>query len=120
MMMQGEKPRTRLLEDFRAQSGSVLFAAASFWEGVDVCKEKHCPASSWTSFRSHLPPSPSPRLVWRDSRKRGSSRFIDFQVPKGDHRAQTGFGRLIRTRSDKGILCILDKRILTKSYGALF
>ena len=119
LLIQGSKPKSRLLEEFRSQEGSVLFATSSFWEGVDVQGEA---LSCVIVDRLPFAPPDDPVVSARIERIRGASGepFYSFQVPMAVIALKQGLGRLIRTRSDRGILCILDKRILTKSYGRVF
>lgn len=118
-LIQGSKPKTRLLEEFREKTGSVLFATSSFWEGVDVQGEA---LSCVVVDRLPFAPPDDPVVAARLERLRnqGKDPFYSFQVPMAVIALKQGLGRLIRTRSDKGVLCILDIRILTKQYGRIF
>ena len=119
LLVQGQRPKSRLLEEFREKTGSVLFATASFWEGVDVQGEA---LSCVIVDRLPFAPPDDPLVSARMERikKNGGEPFYSFQVPMAVLALKQGLGRLIRTRSDRGILCILDIRILTKSYGKIF
>jgi ATP-dependent DNA helicase DinG len=119
LLLQGTKPKTRLVEEFRARSGSVLFGTSSFWEGVDVQGEA---LSCVIVDRLPFAPPDDPVVASRVERirKEGGDPFYSFQVPMAVLALKQGLGRLIRTRSDRGVLCILDKRILTKPYGRVF
>jgi ATP-dependent DNA helicase DinG len=119
LLVQGQRPKSRLLEEFREKTGSVLFATASFWEGVDVQGEA---LSCVIIDRLPFAPPDDPLVAARMERikKTGGEPFYSFQVPMAVLALKQGLGRLIRTRSDRGILCILDIRILTKSYGKIF
>ncbi|MEJ2716144.1 MAG: ATP-dependent DNA helicase [Deltaproteobacteria bacterium] len=119
LLLQGSRPRSRLLNDFREQVGSVLFATASFWEGVDVQGES---LSCVIVDRLPFAPPDDPIVAARIERmrKQGIDPFRFFQVPMAVLALKQGLGRLIRTRSDRGVLCILDKRIITRSYGRIF
>ncbi|MFH1112320.1 MAG: ATP-dependent DNA helicase [Pseudomonadota bacterium] len=119
LLIQGSKPKGRLLDEFRRRSGSVLFATSSFWEGVDVQGEAlSCVMVDRLPFAPPNDPIVSARL--EKLRREGKEHFYSFQVPMAVIALKQGLGRLIRTRSDRGILCILDLRILTKSYGKVF
>jgi len=97
----------------------VLFATSSFWEGVDVQGEAlSCVIVDRLPFAPPNEPIVSARI--EKLRKQGQEPFYSFQVPMAVIALKQGLGRLIRTRSDRGILCILDLRILTKSYGKMF
>ncbi len=119
LLMQGQKPKTRLLEEFQTRPGAVLLATASFWEGIDVQGEAlSCVIVDKLPF---APPN-DPIIAARVDRlkKQGQESFFSFQTPMAVIALKQGFGRLIRTRSDKGVLCILDVRIVTKAYGKVF
>jgi len=119
LLIQGSKPKSRLLSEFRDRSGSVLFATSSFWEGVDVQGEAlSCVIVDRLPFAPPNDPIVAARL--EKLRKESKEHFYSFQVPMAVISLKQGLGRLIRTRSDRGILCILDLRILTKSYGKVF
>ena len=117
-LLQGERPKTALLEELRARP-SVLFAAQSFWEGVDVPGE----ALSLVII-DRLPfASPSDPLVAariEQLRARGADPFGAYQLPEAVIALRQGFGRLIRTRSDRGIVAVLDRRLTTRAYGQAF
>lgn len=119
LLIQGSRPRNHLLNHFREQVGSVLFATASFWEGVDVQGEA---LSCVIVDRLPFAPPDDPIVAARIERlrKEGLDPFRSFQVPMAVIALKQGLGRLIRTRSDRGVLCVLDIRFLTKSYGAVF
>ena len=119
LLIQGSKPKNTLLEEFRNRSESVLFATSSFWEGVDVQGEAlSCVIIDRLPFAHPDEPVISARI--ERIRKDGGEPFYSFQVPMAVLALKQGLGRLIRTGSDTGILCILDKRILTKPYGKIF
>jgi ATP-dependent DNA helicase DinG len=119
MLIQGSRPKSRLLEEFKELHGSVLFATASFWEGVDVRGEA---LSCVVVDRLPFAPPDDPIVAARVERikKVGGESFYSFQVPMAVIALKQGLGRLIRTRSDRGVLCILDTRIVTKQYGKVF
>ncbi|MBI5250702.1 MAG: ATP-dependent DNA helicase [Desulfomonile tiedjei] len=119
MLIQGAKPKSKLLEEFRSKTGAVLFATSSFWEGVDVQGEAlSCVIVDRLPFAPPDDPVVSARL--EKLKNQGKDPFYSFQVPMAVIALKQGLGRLIRTRSDKGVLCILDIRILTKQYGKIF
>jgi ATP-dependent DNA helicase DinG len=119
LLVQGSKPKSQLLNEFRERQGSVLFATASFWEGVDVQGEAlSCVIVDRLPFASPGDPIVSARV--EKLKKEGKEPFSSFQVPMAVLALKQGLGRLIRTRTDRGILCILDTRILTRSYGRTF
>jgi ATP-dependent DNA helicase DinG len=124
ILTQGERPRTQLLDDFRAATtddgaGAVLFGSTTFWEGVDVVG----PALSLVvidklPFVNPKDPVVEARVGLFESR--GQNGFHDYQVPQAALQLAQGFGRLIRSRSDRGIVCILDRRLTRMAYGRTF
>ncbi len=118
-LVQGEKPKTRLLYEFKEDIHSILLATGSFWEGVDV------PGPSLSSvIIDKLPfevPS-DPVLVARLNRLReeGLDPFWSYQVPQAILNLKQGVGRLIRTVEDRGMVAIMDVRIWNKAYGKKF
>ncbi|MBI3271034.1 MAG: ATP-dependent DNA helicase [Planctomycetes bacterium] len=110
--------RRQLLEWFKGNVGSVLFGLDSFWQGVDVPGE-----ALENVILTKLPfPVPSEPLVEAKSEAinaRGGNAFMDYLLPETIIKVRQGFGRLIRSRTDKGIVVILDRRVLTKRYGQL-
>jgi ATP-dependent DNA helicase DinG len=119
VLRQGDGERHALLASFRAEGNSVLFATDSFWEGVDVPGD-----ALRTVILTRLPfrvPT-DPVQVARAERitYEGGDPFAQLTVPQALIKFRQGLGRLIRTRTDRGILVILDKRITTRRYGRTF
>ena len=118
-LRQGDAPRWYLLEEFRRIEESVLFATTSFWQGVDVIG----PALSLVAV-DRLPfDSPSDPLIRARIEllySRGRNAFLEYQVPSAVIMLRQGLGRLIRSKKDFGVLCILDSRILKRNYGKIF
>jgi ATP-dependent DNA helicase DinG len=119
ILAQGTAPRSQLLERFRSTPHSVLFATASFWQGVDVVGEAlSCVIIDKLPFASPAEPVTAARI---DAiRARGGDPFGEYQVPLAILALQQGLGRLIRHRRDRGVLAVLDPRLRTKGYGARF
>lgn len=118
VLLQGERPKGALLEAFRAEP-SVLFAAHSFWEGVDVPGEAlSLVIIDRLPFASPGEPVVAARID--RLRARGEEPFSSYQVPEAAIALRQGFGRLIRTRTDRGIVAVLDRRLTTRSYGRTF
>ena len=119
VLVQGQMGRTALLEEFRRDTHSILFATSSFWEGVDVQGE-----SLSLVIIDKLPfASPGDPLVQarvRQIQGSGGNAFFDYQVPGAVIALKQGFGRLIRHRNDTGIIAILDSRLVKRSYGRRF
>ena len=118
-LIQGKASRTRLLEDFRATPNAVLFATASFWQGIDVQGDMlSCVIIDKLPFQVPSDPLVNARML--EVEQKGGNPFTEYLVPTAILRLRQGFGRLIRSRTDHGILAILDSRLRTKSYGRVF
>jgi ATP-dependent DNA helicase DinG len=119
ILAQGSAPRSQLLDQFRQTAHSVLFATASFWQGVDVVGEAlSCVIIDKLPFASPGDPITAARI---DAiRARGGDPFGEYQVPLAILALQQGLGRLIRHRRDRGVLAVLDPRLRTKGYGRRF
>jgi ATP-dependent DNA helicase DinG len=116
---QGEAPRSSLLELFRQDTHSVLMATGSFWQGVDVPGEAlSCLIIDKLPFDSPSDPLVAGRM--ESVRGRGGNPFMDYQLPSAIISLKQGLGRLIRNVSDRGILSVLDIRMLTSRYGRFF
>jgi len=119
LLVQGSAPRSVLLERFRTTPGAVLFATSSFWQGVDVPGEQlSCVIIDRLPFAVPTDPVVAARV--RALQEDGRNAFAEFQVPEAVLALKQGFGRLIRSRSDRGVLAILDNRILRMQYGRIF
>jgi len=117
--MQGNAPKRAILEDFKQNINSILFATGSFWEGVDIPGETlSCLVVDKLPFASPGEPRVEAKINWLKKNKRNS--FKEYQVPEAIIALRQGLGRLIRSRSDRGVFAILDSRIVTKYYGKLF
>ena len=113
LLVQGERPRHLLLASMRERVGSVLLATQSFWEGVDVPGE----ALSLVVMDRIPFGVPDDPLTAARIRDEGGEPFGDYQLPRAALALKQGFGRLIRTRTDRGIVAVLDGRIARKPYG---
>ncbi len=119
VLLQGTAPRTALLEEFRATPHCVLFATASFWQGVDVPGEQlSCVIIDKLPFA--VPSDPVVEARIRAIRDEGGNPFYEYQIPQAALALKQGFGRLIRSRADRGLLVLLDNRITKKRYGQVF
>jgi ATP-dependent DNA helicase DinG len=118
-LKQGEAARTHLLDRFRRDTSSVLFATDSFWEGVDVPGEAlQCVILPKLPFRVPTEPVLEARAEAIDAA--GGNAFMEYTVPQAVVKFRQGFGRLIRRKSDRGAIVVLDRRIMTKHYGKVF
>ena len=119
MLLQGDAPKSALLEEFRLTPNAVLFATSSFWQGVDVQGEQlSCVIIDRLPFAVPSDPVVAARVKAIDSD--GGNAFFQYQVPAAVITLKQGFGRLIRSLHDRGLLALLDNRILKKAYGRVF
>jgi len=119
VLVQGRGSRNSLLRSFRANSGSVLVAVASFWEGVDVQGETlSCVIIDKLPFE--VPTDPVIQARMQKVTEMGGNPFFDFQVPRAILTLRQGVGRLMRAADDRGVIAILDVRLFTKGYGKRF
>lgn len=119
VLLQGTGPNHALLDEFRRTPNCVLFATASFWQGVDVPGEQlSCVIIDRLPFA--VPTDPVVESRVRVIREAGGNPFFDYQVPEAALALKQGFGRLIRSRSDRGVLALLDNRITRQRYGQIF
>ena len=119
VLVQGEAPRERLLERFRSEVDSVLIATSTFWQGVDV------PGDSLSLLVIDKLPFSAPGDPLHEARceaveAAGGDWFRDFALPTAMLQLRQGFGRLIRGHGDRGVVAILDPRLLTRAYGRAF
>src|SRR5437868_7204944 len=119
MLLQGDAPKSVLLEEFRLTPNAVLFATSSFWQGVDVQGEQlSCVIIDRLPFA--VPSDPVVAARVRAIDEEGGNAFFQYQVPAAVITLKQGFGRLIRSLHDRGLLALLDNRILKKAYGRVF
>ena len=111
--------KSRLLEEFKVTPNAVLFATSSFWQGVDV-KGEALSAVIIDKLPFQVPSDPLVSARMAQVERQGGSAFSDYQLPHAILRLKQGLGRLIRSKSDRGVLAILDNRVTTKGYGKLF
>jgi ATP-dependent DNA helicase DinG len=118
-LLQGTGPRNALLEEFRATPHCVLFATSSFWQGVDVPGEQ-LSLVIIDKLPFAVPSDPVVEARIRTIREQGGNPFFDYQIPQAALALKQGFGRLIRSRSDRGVLALLDNRVTKQRYGQVF
>lgn len=118
-MLQGDAPRTALIESFRSTPGAVLFATSSFWQGIDVQGEQlSCVIIDRLPFA--VPSDPVIAARTDAITKAGGNAFYEYQIPQAALSLKQGFGRLIRGSADRGVLALLDNRIVRQRYGRVF
>ncbi|GMO69033.1 MAG: ATP-dependent DNA helicase [Treponemataceae bacterium] len=119
VLCQGEDDRSRLLHIFRSDVSSVLFATDSFWQGIDVQGES---LSQVIIVKLPFAVPSDPVFAARSEaiEEKGGSSFMELSVPDAVIKFRQGFGRLIRHSDDRGVIVILDKRIIEKRYGQIF
>ncbi len=119
ILLQGDAPKNTLLEEFRLTPNAVLLATSSFWQGVDVQGEQlSCVIIDRLPFAVPSDPVVAARVKSIDGE--GGNAFFQYQVPAAVITLKQGFGRLIRSLHDRGLLVLLDNRILKKQYGKVF
>lgn len=119
LLLQGTAPKRALIEEFRATPHSVLFGTSSFWQGVDVQGEAlSCVIIDRLPFA--VPSDPVVQARMQAIEESGGNPFFDFQIPSAVITLKQGFGRLIRSIEDRGVLVLLDPRLANKRYGKIF
>jgi ATP-dependent DNA helicase DinG len=119
VLRQGEMPRGKLVEEFRADVKSALVGTSTFWQGIDVPGEAlQCVILMRLPFAA--PDDPLVEARMEALQKRNEDPFYGYQVPQAIIMFRQGFGRLIRHRDDYGLVAILDPRVVRKRYGEMF
>jgi len=119
LLVQGQAPRARLLQEFRETANAVLLGTGSFWEGVDVQGEAlSCVIIDKLPFAA--PDDPVIQARSKALTESGRNAFMEFHVPSAVVSLKQGAGRLIRSETDRGVLMITDRRLVSKGYGRVF
>ena len=117
--IQGTLPRTRLVEMYKQSRNPVLFGTDSFWEGVDV-KGEQLVSVIIIKLPFKVPSDPVTEAIIETYQMQGKNPFIEYQIPESVIKFKQGIGRLIRSKEDRGIITILDNRVIKKRYGKYF
>ncbi|MFH0802374.1 MAG: helicase C-terminal domain-containing protein [bacterium] len=118
-LVQGDLPRHALLQEFKRREQAVLLGMDSFWEGVDVPgRDLECVILARLPFR--VPTDPIVEARSEEMERQGLSSFTHYALPMAVLKFKQGFGRLIRSRSDRGVILVLDNRLVSKRYGRQF
>jgi ATP-dependent DNA helicase DinG len=118
MMVQGEASPSKIIEKFKSEP-SVLFATNTFWQGIDI-KGDALKCVVITRLPFEVPDHPLQKAVYAHVVKEGGNDFAEVALPRAVFMLKQGFGRLIRSKDDYGVVMILDSRVAHKSYGRLF
>ena len=111
--------RNKMLASFKKEPGSVLFGVDTFWQGIDV-QGKALSNVIITKLPFAVPDHPVIEARIEDIKKRGGDAFLEYNLPEAVLKFKQGFGRLIRSKSDTGVIAVLDSRIINKFYGKAF
>ncbi|MBC2851593.1 DEAD/DEAH box helicase [Cetobacterium sp. 8H] len=119
LLIQGQAPRTQLVNLYKTIKNPVLFGTDSFWEGVDI-KGEQLSSVIIVKLPFKVPSDPVTEAIIESITQQNKNAFVEYQIPESVIKFKQGIGRLIRSKSDKGIVTILDNRVITKSYGKYF
>ncbi|MFW6279225.1 MAG: helicase C-terminal domain-containing protein [Bacillota bacterium] len=119
ILAQGEYPRHYIINNFKANQAQIIFGTVSFWEGIDI-KGDNLQYLIIMKLPFPVPSRPVAAARREKMQKEGKNPFYHYSLPRAVIRFKQGFGRLIRSRQDKGLIISLDNRLVTKSYGKIF
>ncbi|MGB0405113.1 MAG: ATP-dependent DNA helicase, partial [Fusobacterium sp.] len=119
LFIQGMYPRTKLVELYKKSNYPVLFGTDSFWEGVDVKGDK-LSSVVIVKLPFKVPNDPITEAIIEKYEEQGKNSFLEYQIPESVIKFKQGIGRLIRSKEDRGVITILDNRVITKRYGKYF
>lgn len=119
IFLHGEKPRSQLITEFKKATNPILFGTTSFWEGVDV-QGDNLSNVIIVKLPFLVPTDPIVSAISKKIEEEGGNSFFDYQLPEALIKFKQGIGRLIRNKTDKGNIFILDNRMIKKNYGVSF
>lgn len=119
LLAQGNYPRNYIIDCFKRKERQIIFGTVSFWEGVDV-KGDNLQYLIIMKLPFPVPSEPIAAARMEQLKKEGKNPFFNYSIPRAVIRFKQGFGRLIRTQKDRGLIISFDNRLLTKSYGSIF
>lgn len=119
LLIQGQAPRSQLVNLYKTIKNPVLFGTDSFWEGVDI-KGEQLSSVVIIKLPFKVPSDPVTEAIIENFTKENKNAFLEYQIPESVIKFKQGIGRLIRSKTDKGIITILDNRIIKKTYGKYF
>ncbi|HOT63488.1 MAG TPA: helicase C-terminal domain-containing protein, partial [Treponemataceae bacterium] len=119
VLRQGDDDRSRLLESFKRDETSVLFATDSFWEGVDAPGDTLLHVIM-VKLPFRVPNDPVHAARSESIEGAGGNAFMELSLPEAVMRFRQGFGRLMRRKTDRGVVTVLDRRLVAKRYGQIF
>lgn len=119
ILAQGRYPRSYIIDKFKAHHRQIIFGTVSFWEGIDI-KGDNLKYLVIMKLPFPVPSEPVAAARMELLKERGKNPFVHYSLPRAVIRFKQGFGRLIRSRQDNGLVLLFDNRVLTKSYGRIF
>lgn len=119
LFIQGQAPRNQLVDMYKRASKPILFGTDSFWEGVDV-KGNKLSSVIMVKLPFKVPSDPVVEAIIENLNAEGKNAFMEYQIPESIIKFKQGIGRLIRSCDDRGVITILDNRIIKKRYGGMF
>ncbi|MFW5981388.1 MAG: ATP-dependent DNA helicase, partial [bacterium] len=119
LLAQGKYSRNYIIDHFKQEDRQIIFGTVSFWEGIDV-KGENLEHLIIMKLPFPVPTEPIAAARMELLKKQGKNPFYDYSIPRAVIRFKQGFGRLIRSKQDKGIIISFDNRLITKNYGSVF
>lgn len=119
IFVQGMAPRSHMVDMYKNGQNPVLFGTDSFWEGVDI-KGDQLSNVILVKLPFKVPSDPVTEAIIENIQAQGKNPFIEYQIPEAVIKFKQGIGRLVRSKTDKGTVTVLDNRVITKKYGKYF